>query len=42
MKTPSFESRDDQKREERVAGFLEGLWGPEKVQGTAYKRSKLG
>ena len=27
MKTPSFESIDDQKREERVAGFLEGLWG---------------
>ena len=27
MKTPSFETRDDQKREERVAGFLEGLWG---------------
>jgi hypothetical protein len=27
MKTPSLESREDQKREERVAGFLEGLWG---------------
>ena len=27
MKTPSFETVDDQKREERVAGFLEGLWG---------------
>ena len=27
MKTPSLETRDDQKREERVAGFLEGLWG---------------
>lgn len=27
MKTPSLESRGDQKREERVAGFLEGLWG---------------
>ena len=27
MKTPSLETKDDQKREERVAGFLEGLWG---------------
>ena len=27
MKTPSLETRYDQKREERVAGFLEGLWG---------------
>jgi len=24
MKTPSLETKDDQKREERVAGFLEG------------------
>ena len=27
FKTPSFETIHDQKREERVAGFLEGLWG---------------
>ena len=27
MKTPSLETKDDQKREERVAGFLDGLWG---------------
>ena len=29
MKTPSLETHHDQKRkeEERVAGFLEGLWG---------------
>jgi|TARA_R100001460_G_scaffold107286_1_gene155763 hypothetical protein len=26
MKPPSFETHQDQKREERVAGFLEGLW----------------
>ena len=26
MKKPSFETIDDQKREERVAGFLEGAW----------------
>lgn len=27
MKKPSLETREDQKREERVAGFLEGAWG---------------
>lgn len=27
MRKPSLETRDDQKREERVAGFLEGAWG---------------
>ena len=27
MKKPSLETRDDQKREERVAGFIEGKWG---------------
>ena len=26
MKVPSFETVDDQKREERVAGYLEGAW----------------
>ena len=26
MKKPSFETIDDQKREERVAGYLEGAW----------------
>ena len=26
MRKPSLETRDDQKREERV-GFLEGAWG---------------
>ena len=26
MRTPSLETREDQKREERVAGFLEGAW----------------
>ena len=26
MKKPSLETRDDQKREERVAGYLEGAW----------------
>jgi len=26
MKVPSLETRDDQKREERVAGYLEGVW----------------
>lgn len=26
MKVPSLETRDDQKREERVAGYLEGAW----------------
>lgn len=26
MKTPSFETQHDQKREERVAGFLESTW----------------
>ena len=26
MKKPSLETTDDQKREERVAGFLEGKW----------------
>ena len=27
MRKPSLETREDQKREERVAGFLEGAWG---------------
>jgi hypothetical protein len=27
MKKPSLETIDDQKREERVAGYLEGAWG---------------
>ena len=26
MKKPSFETIDDQKREERVAGYIEGAW----------------
>ena len=26
MRVPSLETRDDQKREERVAGYLEGAW----------------
>jgi|TARA_R100000664_G_C2742725_1_gene130939 hypothetical protein len=26
MRTPSLETREDQKREERIAGYLEGAW----------------
>ena len=26
LKTPSFETLQDKKREDRVAGFIEGLW----------------